>query len=122
MIQETLSSIRADTCYPAFRGFVSFGAVIGYFVAGLVALSGVFALGAGSGGIIIALGLVIAAVVLTLLVKAVTECSLMLADIADCTVHNTASHRALIEQPAQPRRELTLDEMMRHVEQNNSAA
>lgn len=104
MSRQKLDSIRAQSCYPAFRGFVSFFALIGYLAAGLVALASLLALGSGkASGIGVAILGIVVAVVLALVIKAATECSLMLADIADCTVRDaSAPDAALVPPPAAP--------------------
>lgn len=91
MKHQHLQKLRADTCYPAFRGFVSLFTVIGYLAACLVALFGVVVMGQSSGGVLLGLVVIGGAVLLGVAVKAMTECSLMLADIADCTVYDSAA-------------------------------
>ena len=91
MKHQHLQSLRAESCYPAFRGFVSFFTVIGYFAAVLVAVFGFVVMGQAGGGVLLGLVVVGGAVLLGIVVKAMSECSLMLADIADCTVHDSAA-------------------------------
>jgi hypothetical protein len=69
-----LEKLRAASCYPAFRGFIGFCTVVGYLLAGLVLLIGIF-----SGSFTGILGGFIGA-----------EASLMLADIADATIDSSS--------------------------------
>lgn len=90
MKHQHLQSLRAESCYPAFRGFVSFFTVIGYFAAVLVAVFGFVLMGQAGGGFLLGSVVIGGAVLFGLVIKAMSECSLMLADIADCTVHDSA--------------------------------
>lgn len=97
-----LDSIRSASNYPAFRGFVTVAATVGYLAAVMLAFVGVYALLQGAGGIVGGASFLIAGLLLALVVKAAVEMSLMLADIADCTVASLApaSQQAVPHQPS----------------------
>ena len=100
MNKAYLNSIRADSCYPTFRAFVTVATVLAYIVAALVVVAGFVS---GQGGGILA-GIVVA-VVIVLIAKVGQEVSLMIADIADATI-DSAGHRnrsaPLQESPNKP--------------------
>ena len=87
MNKAYLNSIRADSCYPSFRAFVTVATILGYIVAAFVALAG-FA----SGEVVPVLGCIVVAVVIVLIAWVGQEVSLMIADIADATI-DSAGHR-----------------------------
>ena len=96
MNKAYLNTIRADSCYPTFRAFVTIATVLGYIVAALVVVAG-FVSGQGSG---ILIGIV-SAVVIALIAKVGQEVSLMIADIADATI-DSAGRRSLPEALQEP--------------------
>ena len=83
-----MTTIRQDSRYPTFRGFVTVATIIGYLVAAL-------AIGAGllSGQISSAVGGVVAGIIIAVMSKIAQEVSLMIADIADATIDSAANLR-----------------------------
>jgi hypothetical protein len=100
--QQYLQSIRAETAYPVYRGVIGTIALLGYVLAGVIAL-GALVTGLGAmassfltGLITLVAGGVVAAITF-LVAKLSKEASLMLADIADSTVD--ANSRVLSSLP-----------------------
>lgn len=87
MNKAYLNTIRAGSCYPTFRAFVTVATVLAYIVAALVVVAG-FVSGQG-GGVLVG---IVVAVVIVLIAKVGQEVSLMIADIADATI-DSAGHR-----------------------------
>ena len=89
--QQYLQSIRADSAYPVYRGVIGMIALLGYLLAGALALGAlVGGLGAMSNSFFMGLvalvtGGIFAAIVF-LIAKLSKEAALMLVDIADSTV------------------------------------
>lgn len=128
MGHQKLSAIRVQSCYPAFRSFISLFATIGYIAAVLLALFGILvgAQGGSLAGIFGGLLFIGGACLLALVIKAAAECGLMLADIADCSVIDvalTASNPSPALEAAQPGpstgdRDQTLAELMQQSKSN----
>ena len=90
-MRQKLEAIREQSCYPAFRGFVSFFTIVGYMAVLLGMLIGLIAMmKGGASGVMAGILVIAGSVVFGLVVKAAAECSLMLADIADCTVQDAS--------------------------------
>lgn len=87
--RQYLNSIRAASCYPAFRSFIAFFEGAGYLAAAII---GIFGLFVGDGPVLL-VGVVVA-VIVALLVKVSAEACLMLADIADATIDSFSRDRA----------------------------
>jgi hypothetical protein len=89
--QQYLDSIRSHSAYPTYRGFIGVIALLGFILAGLIALG---ALGAGlfsmkqspAGGIGIIIGGLLYAAFIYVMARFFKEASLILADIGDSTV------------------------------------
>jgi hypothetical protein len=97
--RQYLDSIRADTAYPTYRGFIGVIAILGYIVAGLVALgslgTGMFSIKQSpAAGVGIMVGGLIYAAILFLMAKFFKEAALILADIGDSTVDANSRTRA----------------------------
>lgn len=90
MNRDYLEALRSRTCYPTFRGFVHVFAWLGYLAAALLALVGIWSNQIGPTLLSIA-----GAVMFGLLVRAGTEMSLMVADIADVGVDQAAANPVL---------------------------
>lgn len=89
---NTVSEIRSESAYPTFRAFIVVATGVGYLIAVLAALTGAVA-GFGQGHLLALVVGCIAAVVIGLAVAIVRELSLMLADIADATLHMAAGSK-----------------------------
>lgn len=92
-----LESLRSRSCYPTFRGFIQAFAWLGYLAAAAIALSGVFVGNVGPMLLLIA-----GAGVLALLVRAGTEMSLMLADLADAAIDQAVANPAVAGRASVP--------------------
>lgn len=81
MNRQYLATLRGRSCYPVFRGFVQFFVFVGFLVAIGLVLAG--AMSTNASAIVIS---VAGAVLLVLVLCAIREASLMLADIADVAI------------------------------------
>jgi hypothetical protein len=89
--KQYLEAIRSDSAYPTYRGFIGIIALLGYILAGIVALgavgTGLFSMNKSAGtGIAIMVGGLIYAAILFLMARFFKEAALILADIGDSTV------------------------------------
>lgn len=95
MNREFVAELRRDSCYPTFRALIAFATAVGYAIAILCAALGAVAstqaIGVAYQVLAVAIG---AAVVIGILTAVMRELSLMLADIADATLHLSESNRA----------------------------
>jgi hypothetical protein len=96
--KQYLDSIRAHSAYPTYRGFIGVFALIGYIVAGIVALGavigGVVSMNKTPGvGLAVIVGGLIYAAILYLMARFFKEAALILADLADSTVDANAHVR-----------------------------
>lgn len=80
-----LRELRGSSCYSTFRAFIGVCSVVGYCLSILIAV-GAFLVG----GSLIVVGGVACAVALAFIVKASSDASLMIADMADATVDASA--------------------------------
>ena len=90
MNRQYLEAIRANSCYPTFRGFVQIFTLLGYLVAAVVAIAG-FVTGQ-IGAMLLAIA---GAIIVALLIRVGKEMSLMLADIADATIDSSSKATAV---------------------------
>ena len=96
--QQYLQAVRADSAYPIYRGFIGTLSLLGYVLAGAIALGtiiGTFSSLSTSFWLalsILVIGAVFCATVF-LSAKLSKEAALMLADIADATVDASARVR-----------------------------
>ena len=100
MSKAYLNTLRADSCYPTFRAFVTVATVLAYIAAALIVVAGFVS---GQAGGIMA-GIVVA-VVVALIAKVGQEVSLMIADIADATIHSAGRRNEPAPSPVWPRSE-----------------
>ena len=94
MNRQYLEAIRANSCYPTFRGFVQIFTLLGYLVAAVVAIAGFFT--GQIGTMILAFA---GAIIAALLIRVGKEMSLMLADIADAAIDSSSKATAAGSSP-----------------------
>lgn len=94
MNRQYLEAIRANSCYPTFRGFVQIFTLLGYLVAAVVAIAGFFT--GQIGTMILAFA---GAIIVALLIRVGKEMSLMLADIADVAIDSSSKATAANSSP-----------------------
>jgi hypothetical protein len=98
--QQYLQSIRANSAYPVYRGFIGTIALLGYALAGLIGLTALVG-GFGLMSRSFALGLLalvaggVMAYLYYLLARFFREAALMLADLADSTVDSNSRPASL---------------------------
>ncbi len=88
MNKAYLHTIRANSCYPTFRAFITIATALSYIVAALVVIGGVYA--GQIAGLLVGVAI---ALVIVLVAKAGQEVSLMIADIADATIDSAGQVR-----------------------------
>ena len=100
--KQYLDSIRAHSAYPTYRGFIGVIAIIGYIVAGIIAvgalIGGLVSLNKTPGvGLAVIVGGLIYAAILYLMARFFKEAALILADLADSTVDANSHARSAKE-------------------------
>jgi len=96
---DRIKQIRAASCYPALRGLANVGLVLGYgfamllLICSLAAAFGTIATVDGAARVAIVVGGVSASIGIGILTKAAYEWAVIIADIADVLIYDSAERR-----------------------------